>query len=546
MSGAGSADHYDYIVAGGGTAGCVLANRLSADPRHKVLLVEAGPRDRNPLYAIPIMGMHLWRWKYNNWSFQTEPEPGLEGRRIGWPRGRVLGGSSSMNGMIYTRGAAEDYDRWAQAGMPSWSYDKVLPYFKKLESYEGEPSEYRGTEGPIRVSRLDQPHPLFDAFVQAGQQAGLPYNPDFNGKALEGVGRYDTNIAGGQRQSTARTYLQAASGRANLDVLTGASIERIVLDGTRATGVVVRTKGGRRTVRAAREIVLAAGAIGSPMALLHSGIGDSEELAQAGIQTRHALKGVGRNLQDHLNITHFYSSAIPDMFYEDARFDRALGMLAQAFLTRSGKGAMVPHNAGAFLKSDPRLASPDLQIHFLPAGVNSRQVRLPFQRVLGDSPYGIAAHICHLHPESRGTVSLRSSDPADRPRIQANYLTAAADKIAMRAGFRFLEKLFAQPAFQEVTGQRLAPPDRPFTDDEVDSWLRENASTVYHPVGTCKMGTDAMAVVDERLRVHGLTGLRVADAAIMPTLVSANTHAPTVMIAEKAADMMIEDRADQA
>ncbi|WP_066560317.1 GMC family oxidoreductase [Croceicoccus bisphenolivorans] len=541
MSETCSAEQYDYIVAGGGTAGCVLANRLSADPATRVLLIEAGPWDSNPLYRIPIMGMHLFRWKYNNWSYVTEPEPGLNDRRITWPRGRVIGGSSSMNGMIFTRGGAVDYDRWAQAGLSSWSYEKVLPYFRRLEHYEGPLDEYRGKDGPIRVSRIETHHPLFDSFIDAGQEAGLPYNADFNGEELEGVGRYDTNISQGQRWSAARAYLEPARDRDNLDVLTGATVDRVVLDGKRATGVVVRTRAGTRTIGAAREVVLTGGAIGSPTVLLHSGIGDPQDLADAGVAVMHGLRGVGRNLQDHLNITHFHSSKIPDMFYRDARFDRAFGMLVHAFLRKRGKGAMVPHNAGAFLKSDTRLASPDLQIHYMPAGVNSRQVRVPFQSVTGDSPFGVAAHICHLHPESRGKISLRSADPADRPRILGNYLTAEADKLAMRAGFRALENLFDQPAFRKVVGSRIAPPDKPFTDEEVDAWIRDNASTIYHPAGTCKMGTDSEAVVDERLRVHGIQGLRVADAAIMPTLVSANTHAPTIMIAEKAADMMIED-----
>ena len=543
MAGGASAQVYDYIIAGGGTAGGVLADRLTADGRSRVLLIEAGPWDSNPLYRVPIMGVHLYQWQYNNWNFQTEPEPGLNNRRITWPRGRVIGGSSSMNGMIYTRGASEDYDRWAQAGLPQWSYDKVLPYFRKLESYEGERSDYRGTDGPIRVSRLDSEHPLFDAFIEAGQQAGLPYNPDFNGADLEGVGRYDTNIAAGQRWSTARAYLEPARGRDNLHVVTGGLVERVLIEGRRATGVEIRRGESVEAYRCGGEVILSGGAIGSPAALLHSGIGDPAELAKVGIETRHELKGVGRNLQDHLNFTHFYESLVPDLFFREARFDRAFGLLANAFLRKSGKGAIVPHNAGAFLKSDPAKVSPDLQIHYMPAGFNSRKVRWPLQALHGDTPYGFAGHMCHLHPHSRGTISLQSADATRAPRIQGNYATEEADRIALRAGFRELGRIFAQPAYDGIRGKRLLPADDPRTDDEIDDWIAQNASTVFHPVGTCKMGTDPMAVVDERLSVHGMAGLRVVDASIMPTLVSANTHAPTIMIAERAADFILEDRA---
>lgn len=532
---------YDYIVAGGGTAGCVLAGRLSADPRNSVLLIEAGPRDSNPAYRIPLFGVQLYLWKYNNWNFQTEPEPGLNNRRITWPRGKVIGGSSSMNGMIYTRGAHSDYDRWAQLGLSNWSFEKCLPYFKALENYELGGNELRGDAGPLRVGRQESEHPLFDAFIEAGQQTGLPFNPDFNGKELEGVGRYDTNISGGERWSAARAYLEPALGRDNLTVLTDVTVEKVLLDGKRASGIRVIGKSGPAEYVANREVILAGGAIGSPVILQQSGIGDPEELSRVGIATKHELKGVGRNLQDHLNMTFNYEALVPDMYFHRSRIDRAVPMVLNALLRKKGKAAIVPHNAGAFLKSDPSKETPDLQIHYLASGFKSRSLRAPFQRALGGTPYGFMGHICHLRPESRGTIFLNSSDPMDSPRIQGNYLTAEADKIAMRSAFRKLEEIMSQPAYEGLRKRRVVPDESVQSDAEVDQWIRDNASTVFHPVGTCKMGHDDLAVVDDKLRVKGIAGLRVIDASIMPLLISANTHAPTIMIAERGAEWILED-----
>lgn len=536
-----STGEYDYIIAGGGTAGCVLANRLSADPRNAVLLIEAGPRDRNPAYRIPVFGVQLYLWDYNNWKFQTEPEPGLNGRRIVWPRGRVLGGSSSMNGMIWTRGAHSDYDRWAQTGLSDWSFEKCLPYFKALENYEPGGDDFRGDSGPVRVGRQESQHPLFDAFIEAGQQTGLPFNPDFNGQELHGVGRYDTNIVGGERWSTARAYLDPARPRSNLTVVTDVMVERVLLDGKRACGIALHGQHGPITYRARREVILASGAIGSPVILQHSGIGHGDDLAQAGIALNHELPGVGRNLQDHLNMTFNYESLVPDMYFHSSRVDRAMAMVLNAYVRKKGKGAIVPHNCGAFLKSDPSKDTPDLQIHYLASGFKSRSLRAPFQRALRGTPYGFMSHICHLQPDSRGTIAPRSPDPAAAPMIQGNYLTAPADKLAMRSGFRKLEEIFAQAAYHGLNKRRVIPDEGVRSDDEVDHWIANNASTVFHPVGTCKMGLDDMAVVDEKLRVRGITGLRVIDASIMPLLVSANTHAPTIMIAERGAEWILED-----
>ena len=532
---------FDYIIAGGGTAGCVLANRLSADPRNSVLLIEAGPADRNPVYRIPVMGVQLYLWDYNNWNFRTEPEPGLNGRQIVWPRGRVLGGSSSMNGMIWTRGAHSDYDRWAQTGLADWSFEKCLPYFKALENYEPGANDYRGGNGPLRVGRQESQHPLFDAFIAAGQQAGHRFNPDFNGADLAGVGRYDTNIVGGERWSTARAYLDPARARPNLAMVTNVMVERVLLEGKRACGITLRGKQGAITYRANREVILASGAIGSPVILQHSGIGHADDLAQAGIAVKHELPGVGRNLQDHLNMTFQFESLVPDMYFHTSRVDRAMAMLLNAYVRKQGKGAIVPHNCGGFLKSDPSKSTPDLQIHYLASGAKSRSLRAPFQRALGGTPYGFMSHICHLQPDSRGTIAPRSPDPMAAPKIQGNYLTAQADKLAMRSGFRKLEEIFAQSAYDGLKKRRVIPDETVRSDDEVDHWIASNASTVFHPVGTCKMGLDDTAVVDEQLRVRGIAGLRVIDAAIMPLLVSANTHAPTIMIAERGAEWILAD-----
>ena len=534
-------DTFDYIIAGGGTAGCVLAGRLSEDPRNKVLLIEAGPWDTNPAYRIPVMGVQLYLWDYNNWNFRTEPEPGLDNRQIVWPRGKVIGGSSSMNGMIWTRGAHSDYDRWAQLGLTEWSFEKCLPYFKRLESYEPGGNDLRGANGPMAIGRQESRHPLFDAFLTAGQQAGLPFNPDFNGESLEGVGRYDTNIVGGQRCSTARAYLEPAKKRPNLRVVTDVMVERLLLDGKRACGIALRGKDGPLQFAASREVILASGAVGSPGILQHSGIGHPEDLERAGIAVNHVLTGVGRNLQDHLNMTFHFEAKVKDMFFHNSRIDRAALSMANAFFRKKGPFATVPHNCGGFLKSDPSKETPDLQIHYLASGLKSRSLRLPFQRALDGTPYGFMAHICHLQPDSRGWIAPRSPDPLAPPRIQGNYLTAQSDRIAMRAGFRRLEELTAQPAYDGLLKRRVIPGEDVRTDEEVDAWIAANASTVYHPVGTCKMGLDDSAVVDERLRVRGIAGLRVIDASVMPLLVSANTQAPTIMIAERGAEWILAD-----
>ena len=530
---------YDFIIVGAGSAGCVLANRLSADPDSRVLIVEAGPRDWNPIFRVPIMAGRMFRERYCNWNYETEPEPHLDNRRIPWPRGRVLGGSSSINGMVYARGNRQDYDGWAQSGLRSWSYDRVLPYFRKSErSWRGD-DEFHGGDGLLPVGPARSPNPLYDAWIEAGKQAGHRENPDFNGEDQEGVGRYDYNIWKGQRWSSARSFLDPARSRPNLTVLTGAQLLKIVIEGGRAAGVTVKVGGKTRTLRAAREVVLSSGAIGSPAALLHSGIGDPDRLRDVGVPVTVELKGVGRNLHDHPHAQIFYASQTPDETFDHCRVDKAVLGFANAALFGKGPFARFPHEGGAFLKTDPAVASPDVQIHFFAGGAG--RLRAPFARKgsgIGEG-YGFSASVCQLRPESRGELTLRSADPLDAPVLRANYLSTETDRRTMREGLKMMCDILGQPAFEGVRGAALMPTPDLGSDADIDRWLAANISTIFHPVGTCRMGVDEEAVVDEELRVRGVKGLRVADASVMPQIVSANTHAATVMIAERAADLIL-------
>jgi len=531
---------YDFIIVGAGSAGCVLANRLSADPANRVLLLEAGPRDWNPVFRVPIMAGRLYMGRYCNWSYETEPEPRLDGRRIPWPRGRVLGGSSSINGMIYTRGNRLDYDGWAQAGLTGWSYDRVLPYFRKSEhSWRGE-GEFHGADGPLPVGPATSANPLFNAFVQAGIEAGHAYNPDFNGPGQEGVGRYDYNIWRGQRWSAARAFLGPARRRPNLTIVTGAHLNRVRLETGRATGVSAQLGGRTVEFSAGREVILSCGAINSPMALMHSGVGDADRLRALGVEPLVDLKGVGRNLQDHLHVMVAHKSRAPDETWDNLRFDRAALGFLQAAVAGKGPFSRFPHEGGAFLKTDPAAAAPDVQIHFFAGGAGG--VRHPFARGAWSrfgAGYVFYGSVCQLRPESTGELTLRSADPREPPVIRANYLSSPTDRRVMREGVKLMREIFAQPALAALSeAERLPGPDVR-TDAEIDAFIAASASTIFHPVGTCRMGVDGGSVVDEQLRVRGVAGLRVVDASVMPRIVSSNTHAPTVMIAERGADLIL-------
>lgn len=531
---------FDFIIVGAGSAGCVLANRLSADPSNRVLLLEAGGSDWNPLFRVPLMTGVLLRNRYANWFYTTEPEPNLANRRIFWPRGKVLGGSSAINGMVFTRGAASDYDGWAQMGMPDWSYERVLPAFRRLESYHGRPSAYRGTDGPLPVSKPNTPNPLFDAFVEAGQQAGFPYNPDFNAETLEGVGRYDFAIHKGERWSAARAFVDPVRQRPNLTIRTRARLLRVLFDKERAIGVEVLIGGRREVLRAEREVILSCGTVNSPAALMHSGIGDADHLRSLGIEVVADLKGVGKNLQDHLLARVEFTCTEPITLYNTLRGDRAALALLQALLLKKGPAASFPLEGGAFLRSDPALDTPDLQVHFLP-GLSTAALRLPFIRrgKVNYEGHGFFANVYQLRPHSTGEISIRSANPLEDPVIRPNYLSAPEDMRVLREGIKVLRRIFAQPAFDRYRGIEIAPGDKVRSDAQIEAWLRENADTVFHPVGSCRMGVDPMAVVDPHLRVRGIEGLRVVDASVMPRMPSSNTHAPTMMVAEKAAEFIL-------
>ncbi len=536
----GQTREFDYVIIGAGSAGCVLANRLSARRDRTVLLLEAGGTDRNPLFRVPIMTGTLLRQRYANWFYFTEPEHELGGRKIFWPRGRVLGGSSSINGMVYTRGLPLDYDGWAQTGLPEWSFQRVLPYFKRAEGSARGASAFHGADGPLRVTTASGRNPLYEAFVNAGSQAGFPRCDDFNGAQPEGFGRYDFTIAGGERWSSARAFLDPAKARPNLTIVTHAQATRVLVERGRAVGVEARVRGRMERFRCNGEVILSGGTVNSPAILLHSGIGDADQLLALGIDVAADVKGVGRNLQDHVLVRVEHACTQPITLHSMLRPDRAVLALAQALLFKTGPATSFPIEAGAFFRSNPALDTPDLQSHFLP-GLSSMTLRLPFLRkpALGHYGHGFFANLYQLRPESRGEIALRSADPFDPPVIRPRYLSAARDRIVLRDGVKILRDVFAQKAFDAYRGAELAPGPDVRSDAEIEAWIRRTADTVFHPVGTCKMGTGPDAVVDEQLRVHGIAGLRVVDASIMPTIPSANTHAPTVMIAEKASDMIL-------
>jgi choline dehydrogenase len=535
---------FDFIIVGAGSAGCVLANRLSANGKHSVLLVEAGARDWNPLFRVPLMTGVLLRNRYANWFYHTEPEPQLSGRQLFWPRGKVLGGSSSINGMVYTRGTARDYDSWAQAGLRGWSYEDVLPAFRRSQAHHGGASDFHGGDGPLPVSRPGTQNPLFDAFVAAGRQEGLPLNPDFNGASQEGVGRYEFTTRSGERWSAARAFLDPARGRPNLAIVTGRQVHRIeIVDGL-ARAVVFLDGHGPQRIAARREIIVSCGAVNSPALLMHSGIGDASRLAALGIPMAADSPDVGRNLQDHLLARVEQVCNQPVTLYDTLRGDRAARALLQALIFKTGPAASFPLEAGAFLRSDPALDEPDLQSHFLP-GLSTAALRLPFLRrpPQRHDGHGFFANIYQLRPESRGEIVLRSVDPREAPAIRPNYLSTETDRRVLRAGVRILRRIFAQPAFDLYRGRELAPGPAVQSDDEIDAWLRETADTVFHPVGSCRMGADEGSVLDARLRVRGVRGLRVIDASSMPRMPSSNTHAPTMMVAERGSDFILEDAA---
>ena len=531
---------YDYVIVGGGTAGCALANRLSADGRHSVLLLEAGPRDRYLWIHIPIgYGKTMFHPVYN-WGFYTAPDPGMHDRRIYWPRGRGLGGSSSINGLIYVRGQSEDYDGWAALGNRGWSWRDVLPYFRRMEHNTRGASEYHGGDGPLWCSDIEEKHELMEAIIRGANELGVPRNDDFNGATQEGVGYYQLFTRGGWRCSTAAAYLVPARDRANLRVETNAHALRVTFEGRRACGVAYRQHGVERHVRAAREVLLCAGALQSPQLLHVSGVGPAPLLAQHGIPVVHALPGVGENLQDHLQLRVMYKVRKPITTNDELRTLYGKARIGLKWLLfKRGPLAIGINQGGLFTRVLPESTRPDVQFHFATLSAE----------LAGADPHpwsGCTFSVCQLRPESRGRVTLQSASTLDAPVMEPNYLSSETDRRCAVAGVRFARTLAATQALKDYIQEEYRPGGAAQSDEEILEFAREYGATIFHPSGTCKMGSDPMAVVDERLRVHGIAGLRVVDCSIMPTLVSGNTQAAVVMIAEKAADLILEDAATAA
>ena len=526
---------YDYVIVGGGSAGCVLANRLSEDGAASVLLIEAGGRDLHPFIHIPLGMGKMHERDMFNWGYRTEPEPNMNDREIEAMRGKVLGGSSSINVMAYTRGNRGDYDRWAQKGALGWSYADVLPYFKRCETWERGENPWRGGAGPVGTEFAKTTDPVYDAWLDAAKAAGFPVTDDYNGRQQEGFGRGQYTIRGGYRSSSATAYLRPAKSRPNLDVVTGALATRVLMQGTRATGVEY-IKGIRETVRvnADREVILSGGAFNTPPLLMLSGIGPADHLRATGIKPVVDLP-VGKNLQDHLAVIIFFERLNESVFRHDMRFDRMAVSMLRAYFFGTGPGTVVPGGLHAFVKTRPELAVPDIEFMFRGAPADTH-LWFPGIRPAYVDGYGIRPTL--LHPDSRGEILLRSSDPREAPRIAYNFFSAPNDLPRLREGFKRAREVAYQAPMDAYRGRETSPGDAVKTDAEIDAFIRKTAITAHHPCGTCAMGTTPDTVTDPELRVRGVEHLRVVDASVMPDLVSAHINACVLMIAEKASDMI--------
>ena len=535
---------FDYVVVGAGSSGCVMANRLSEGGTDTVLILEAGGKDTNMFIHMPSGYSQIVPTKNdNNYGFETEPETTTNNRPLYWPRGKGWGGSSSINAMIYIRGHSYDYDLWRQQGNEGWSYDDVLPYFKKAENFHGDgDEEFHGYEGPLHVKKSDRDDDLLlEKFIEAGQQAGFPFTRDFNGKEQEGVSRYEHTIndtsRGPRRWSSAQAYLHPALERENLSNEINVTVDKLIMDGKKVKGIeYINKKGERKSCFANKEVILSAGALGSPLILMRSGIGDPNDITKHGIDLVHELKGVGKNMQDHYGVTSSFYATKPVTLHRSVSWIQTQIAGIKYLLFGTGDAAYPPCSGGGFIKSSPEKDLPDTQLHYVSIQGEDQHFRTGVTKEHG---FSCIAYICR--PQSRGYLTLKSSDPEDEPLLYPNYLSEEEDVIDLRNALRETRRILMQSAFDEFRGDPVKPgPEINIDDDEeLDNWIRENGETLYHPVSTCKMGNDEMSVVDDDLKVHGIDGLRVVDASIMPTMLSANLHSGATLIGEKGSDLVL-------
>lgn len=527
---------FDYVIVGAGSAGCVLANRLSADSQCTVAVLEAGHNDRSPWIHIPVGYFKTIKNPALNWMYRTESDPGLNGRELNWPRGKTLGGSSSINGLLYVRGQPQDYDTWRQQGNVGWSWEDVLPLFKRAEAWEDGESELRGGLGPLTVTRSHQSWKIVDAWVSSAQQAGFPFNPDYNGEDQEGVGYFQLTAKDGLRCSSAKAYLRPVRERSNLTVITGFLTSRIQFEEQTAVAVEGSKDGETLVVKARREIILCAGAIGSAQLLMLSGIGSGEQLSEFGIAMVHENASVGQNLQDHLQARPVYKCTVPTINTRTRGLVNVTRIAVEYALKRSGPMTMAASLGTGYLKTRPELETPDIQFHIQPFSAENPTTGV-------DNFDAFTASVLQLRPESKGEIRLKSGNAREHPAIHPNYLSTQLDQDTIVEGIRVARRICRQSDIDDLITEEHAP-GRHVKDDDYDGlldWARNTATTIYHPTGTCRMGTDDEAVVDPRLKVRGVDRLRIADCSIMPTIVSGNTNAPAIMIGEKASDMILED-----